>query len=86
MDRIENPPRRQPEPSQPARPRRASPWIFLLVLGGVGLFALLLGPVMKPRPAAPRVLVGGGTGGELQPSWQRTRAAAQAQGSDAGAR
>jgi hypothetical protein len=70
MDQIENPPRREPAPS--GKPRRASPLIFLLVLGGVGLFLLLLGPVMKPRAAPTHSLAATAPKtGPLQPSWQR---------------
>lgn len=94
MDRIDQPPRRAHEPSESAKPRRASPWILLLVLGGVGVFLLLLSPLQKTHPAPARPLQGiGGTsgvngelrsGGALQPAWKR--AAPGVSVTDAGAR
>jgi hypothetical protein len=94
MDRIDQPPRRAREPSESAKPRRASPWILLLVLGGVGVFLLLLSPLQKTRPPPPRPLQGAAgatgvaaerrSGGALQPTWQRAAPAAPV--TDAGAR
>jgi hypothetical protein len=93
MDQIEQPPRRQPPPGD--KPQRASPWIMLLVLGGVGVFLLLLSPMMKARPPQPRPLLGaaGSSGnadprrntGALQPTWKRAAPTAAA-APDAGAR
>jgi hypothetical protein len=73
-----------------------------LVLGGVGLFWLLLSPLQKPRTPSPRPLQSAAGGaasserpntGALQPSWKSARSAAAAAaasaaapGADAGAR
>jgi hypothetical protein len=85
MDRANDPPRRTPSPGAPGEKRRASPLIFLIVLGGVGLFLLLLGPMMKPRPAPTRSLAATAPKtGPVQPSWRRATPGGGAV--DAGAR
>jgi hypothetical protein len=84
MDRSDNPPRRGATPGPPRRAPRASPLVFLIVLGGVALFLVLLSPVMKPREAPARSLAAtGANAGPVQPSWQRQRPVAT--NADAGA-
>jgi hypothetical protein len=84
MDRCNDPPRREASPGSPRRAPRASPLVFLIVLGGVALFLVLLSPVMKPRAAPARSLAATGPKtGPLQPSWQRKRPVAAS--ADAGA-
>lgn len=82
MDRTNDPPRRA---ASPRKAPRASPLVFLIVLGGVGLFLVLLSPVMKPREAPARSLAATGPKtGPVQPSWQRRPPLAA--GADAGTR
>jgi hypothetical protein len=84
MDRSDNPPRRESTPDSPRKARRASPLVFLIVLGGVALFIVLLSPLMKLREAPARSLAAtGAKTGPVQPGWQRERPVAT--NADAGA-
>lgn len=72
MDRSNDPPRREASPRSPRKAPRASPLVFLIVIGGAGLFLVLLSPVMKPREAPSRSLAATAPKtGPVQPSWQR---------------